>query len=93
MFSYPAHLDHPVISELEDQIIEICNSCPALDSLVSSAQPLYDWACKILNKDMAHLRHEIETHETDEQFANQYLEEKDHLLKLPLILLSHINNL
>jgi hypothetical protein len=91
MFSSSAHLDPSVISELENQIIAICNSCPTLDQLVSSAQPIYDWACETLHKSLPELRHEIATHETDEQFPNQYLEEKDHLLKLPLILLEHLN--
>jgi hypothetical protein len=92
MFQYPAYLDHSVISDLENLIIEICNTCPGLDQLVNTASPVYEWAGKILHKTLPELRHEIESHEADEHFPNQYMEEKDHLLKLPLILLEHINN-
>ncbi len=92
MFSYPAYLDRSVVSELEDQIIDICNSCPALDDLISSSAPVWEWACRILKMSASELRHRIETHETDEQFPSAYLEEKDHLLKLPLILLEKINS-
>lgn len=91
MFSYPAHIDYSVVSELENTIIEICNTCPNLESITSTSQPIWNWATQILQKTEAELRREIESHETDEHFPNQYLEEKDHLLKLPLLLLEKIS--
>jgi len=92
MFNYPTHLDYSVVSELENHVIEILNTCPNIDSLVSTAQPLYAWAGNILQKHPDELRHDLFTHETHEHYPNLYLQEKDHLLKLPLILLEKINN-
>ena len=92
MFSYPAHLDHSVISELENQIIEICNTAKNLDHIKVASAPVWNWACDILHCSVSELRREIESHEADEHFPNAYLEEKDHLLKLPLILLEKTNS-
>jgi hypothetical protein len=91
MFSYPTHLDHQVVSDLESFIIEICNTCPNLEAITSASNPIWNWAGQLLHKTEGELRVEIESHEADEHFPNPYLEEKDHLLKLPLILLEHIN--
>jgi hypothetical protein len=91
LFSFPNYLDHSVISELENHIIDICNSCTNYDDIFTAAAPVWDWACAILKKEPQELRFEIETHETDEQFPTAYLEEKDHLLKLPLLLLKVAN--
>jgi hypothetical protein len=91
IFSFPAHLDHSVISELENYIINICNSCPTLENITAGSAPVWDWASRILQKNPAELHHEIETHEAGEHFNNPYLEEKDDLLKLPLILLEKLN--
>jgi hypothetical protein len=82
-------LDH--VKQLEAQVIAICNHCTTLEELTSAGNPLWDWACQVLNTTPDKLRGEIESHETDEQFASKYLEEKDHLLKLPLVLLEHLN--
>ena len=90
-FSFPSHLDHSVISDLENFIIEICNTCPNLESMTSASRPVWDWASLTLGRSESELRREIESHEADEHFPNPYLEEKDHLLKLPLILLERIN--
>jgi hypothetical protein len=92
LFNFPNYLDHSVISELENHIIDICNSCSTSDEIIAAATPVWEWAGKILNKNLEDLRFEIETHETDEQFPTQYLEEKDHLLKLPLLLLKVTND-
>jgi hypothetical protein len=92
LFSFPNYLDHSVISELENHIIDICNSCTNYEDIITASVPIWDWACVILKKEPQELRFEIETHETDEQFHNPYLEEKDHLLKLPLLLLKTVNN-
>lgn len=92
MFTFPAHLDHSVVSDLENYIIEICNTCPNLESISVSSKSIWTWATEVLHKPEAELRHEIETHELDEHFPSPYLEEKDHLLKLPLLLLEKINS-
>ncbi|OGD09619.1 hypothetical protein A2397_00955 [Candidatus Amesbacteria bacterium RIFOXYB1_FULL_44_23] len=92
MFSFPVHFDHSVISELENHIIEICNTCKTYPDISAAAAPVWDWASKIIPEPIAELRHEIESHEADEHFPDQYSEEKDHLLKIPLLLLEHINS-
>jgi hypothetical protein len=92
LFSFPDYLESSVISELENHIIDICNSCTSLEDLLSATSPVWEWAGRILNKPLDELRSEIESHETDEQFPDQYLEEKDHLLKLPLLLLQEVNS-
>jgi hypothetical protein len=91
IFSFPAHLDHSVVSELENYIINICNSCPTLENITASSAPVWDWASQILQQNPAELHHEIEIHESGEHFADPYLAEKDDLLKLPLLLLEKIN--
>ncbi len=92
LFSYPTKIDHNVIYDLENHIIDICNSCTTAEEIIAAGTPLWDWASGMLQKDPQTLRFEIETHETDEQFPTVYLEEKDHLLKLPLLFLKMINN-
>jgi hypothetical protein len=91
LFSFPDYLDNSVVSELENHIIDICNSCTTIEDIITAGTPVWDWACMVLKKDSRELRLEIENHETDEQFSTQYLEEKDHLLKLPLLLLKAVN--
>lgn len=91
VFSYPDHIDYSTVSELENFIIEVCSTCPNYDSIVSASRPVWDWASRVLKKSVLELRLEIESHEADEHFPNKYLEEKDHLLKLPLLLLETIN--
>lgn len=92
MFNYPSHLDPSVISQLENYIIEICSTCPNISSLKTASAPIWTWASAVLKKDVSELRREIEAHETDEHFPNPYLEEKGHLLKLPLIILAKMNS-
>ena len=91
LFSFPDYLDHSVIGDLENHIIDICNSCTTYEDIITAGTPVWDWACVILKKEPQELRFEIETHETSEQFPTPYLEEKDHLLKLPLLLLKATN--
>lgn len=88
----PLTLDH--IKQIEHQVIAICSHCTNLEDLNSAATPLWDWACQVLGKDLSKLRAQIESHETDEQFPTLFAEERDHLLKLPLVLLEelHKNN-
>jgi hypothetical protein len=93
LFSFPNYLEPSVISDLENHIIDICNSCKTVEEITAAASPIWVWAGQILKKDLAELRTEIETHEADEQFPDQYLEEKDHLLKLPLLLLQEANKI
>jgi hypothetical protein len=92
IFSFPDFLDHQVVSELENHIIDICNSCSSYEQITSASIPLWQWASQILGRDPKELRTEIETHYSDEQLSSPYLEEKDHLLKLPLVLLEKINS-
>ena len=91
-FSCPQYLELSIVSELENAIIEICETCSDLTSFELAATPIWNWASQILAKSPEELRHEIETHETDEQFSDKYHEEKDHLLKLPLLILEKINS-
>ena len=91
MFSFPAHFDHAVISELENHIIEICNTCKTYETISAAAAPVWNWASMIIPEPIAQLRHEIETHEASEYFPEQYSIEKDHLLKIPLLLLELLN--
>lgn len=85
------HLNIDHVKELEAKVIAICTHCRTLDDLTAASTPLWDWVSEALDISPDKLRGEIEAHETDEQFATQYLEEKDHLLKLPLVLLEHLN--
>jgi hypothetical protein len=91
-FSYPAYIDRTVISELENAIIEICTTCKTLEEIKTQSASIWSWASKVLAKSNDELRFEIESHEQDESFPDPYLEEKDHLLKLPLLILEKINN-
>lgn len=91
-FSYPNYLEPSIISELENSVIEICNTCKNYLDISRESAPLWQWAGTLLKKTPEELRHEIETHEADEHFLDAYNEERDHLLKLPILLLEHINN-
>jgi len=85
------HLTIDHIKQLEQQVIAICTHCKTLEDLTVTSAPLWDWTSRVLNTSIDKLRLEIESHETDEQFSDAYSEEKDHLLKLPLVLLKHLN--
>ncbi len=91
-FAYPDYINPSVVSSLENAVIEICNSCHNFDQFKTDADPLWQWAGQVLHKSTEELRREVETHSTDEHFSDPYQEEKDHLLKLPLILLEEINH-
>ena len=91
-FSFPHRLNHAAVSHIENHIIELCRAYATYEDLCAASAPLWHWACQTLHKSPGELRHEIETHETDEHFPTPYLEEKDHLLKLPLLLLEKINH-
>lgn len=91
-FSYPAYLDRSVISELENAIIDICTNCKTVEEIKTQSSSIWSWAGKVLSKPIDELRFEIESHEQDESFPDPYLEEKDHLLKLPLLILEKLNN-
>lgn len=86
-----AQLSAKTIREVEDQLMRLCSEAKTIDDL-QIAHPLWEWAANSTGRTVAELRQEIESHETDEKFDTEFLEEKDHLLKLPLILLSHINS-
>jgi hypothetical protein len=92
MFSFPSHFDYAVLSELENHIIEICNTCKNVDQIIDASAPIWTWASEIIPEPIAELRHEIETHEASEHFPDRYSIEKDHLLKIPLLLLEHLNS-
>jgi len=92
LFSFPNYLDASSVSELENSIIDICNTCKTYDEIKAASAPIWDWTSRVLQKPPDELRHEIETHETDEVFPDDYREEKDHLLKIPLLLLEKLNH-
>lgn len=91
-FTPPTELNLAAIRFLEEEIMDICNHCTTLEELQSAGQPVWDWACHYLHQTPHALRHDIETHEADEQFPTPFLEEKDHLLKIPLILLEKFHS-
>ncbi|OGC93128.1 hypothetical protein A3D85_00400 [Candidatus Amesbacteria bacterium RIFCSPHIGHO2_02_FULL_47_9] len=91
MFHAPADLTLAAIRQVEEEIMTICNSCKTVEQLHSADLPVWTWACQVLKKPFDDLRREIESHETDEKFPDLYSEEKDHLLKLPIVLLEHVN--
>ncbi|MBI2008687.1 hypothetical protein HYS82_03475 [Candidatus Amesbacteria bacterium] len=91
MFTPPDNLDQQAVKQVEDEVMHICNTCTDPDSLLVSAQPIWDWACQTLGKSPGELRHEIENHEIGETFPTKFLSEKDHLLKLPIVLLEHLH--
>lgn len=80
------------IHKLEDEILLVCRHCKTHQELVASAAHLWDWSAQTLKTSVEDLRSEIETHAQDEKFADAFSEEKDHLLKLPLILLEHYHH-
>ena len=91
MFTPPENFDLVAIRHIEDEIMHICNTGRDHHTLLISSHPIWEWACQVLNKPLFELRQEIEAHETGEEFATKLLSEKDHLLKLPLVLLEHLN--
>lgn len=92
MFQPPDELDLAAVRLVEGEIMHICNTCTDSDSLLLSAQPIWEWASQVLNKPLSEIRHLIENHELGEVFPSKFLSEKDHLLKLPIVLLEHIHH-
>ena len=91
MPNLPDELTVASIHHVEDLVIAICNASTTPHQLLLSAHPIWEWACHKLDKSLPELRRDIEAHEARETFATPFLAEKDHLLKLPLILLEHLN--
>ncbi|TSC84201.1 MAG: hypothetical protein G01um101416_1117 [Microgenomates group bacterium Gr01-1014_16] len=91
MFIPPEDLDQQAVKHVEEEIMLICNTCTDPYSLLLSAQPIWDWSCQVLGKPLSEIRHLIENHEIGETFPTKFLSEKDHLLKLPIVLLEHIH--
>ena len=91
MFIPPEDFNLLAIRHVEEEIMRICNTSNDHHQLLLSAHPIWEWACQVLHKPLLELRQEIEAHETGEEFATKLLSEKDHLLKLPLVLLEHLN--
>jgi hypothetical protein len=81
----------PAIKHLESQVMLIYRHAKSLSELEQESASLWSWASKSLNRPVEEIRGEISAHHTDEQFSDQFKEEKDHLLKLPLYLLEHLN--
>jgi len=88
----PPTLTTDTIRQIEDEILLVCRHCRTPEELEEAGIPIWDWACTVLQKPLDSLRVDIESHETDEQFPNKYLEEKDHLLKIPLLLLDKLHH-
>lgn len=82
----------PAIKHLESQVMLIYRHAKTLSELESESSSLWQWASKNLNKPVEEIRSEIAAHHSDEQYSDQFKEEKDHLLKLPLYLLEHLNH-
>ena len=85
MFIPPDALDPQAVKQVEDEVMLICNTCTSPDALLVSAQPVWDWACRILGKPQSEIRHLIENHEIGQAFPSKFLSEKDHLLKHPIL--------
>ena len=81
----------PAVKHLEEQVMLIYRHAKTLEELESESASLWQWAAKVLDQPLNHVRQEIAAHHTDEVFPDQFHEEKDHLLKLPLYLLEHLN--
>ena len=92
MFQLPDELNLSAVKLVEEEIMLICNTCTTPDALLVSSQPVWDWACRVLGKPLSEIRHLIENHEIGEIFPSKFLSEKDHLLKLPIVLLEHIHH-
>lgn len=80
------------IRKIEDEILLLCRHCKTLDELTSASETVWNWSAKVLNTSVDEFRGEVELHETDERFPDKFLEEKDHLLKIPLVLLEHLHH-
>lgn len=91
MFQPLDELNLPAVKQVEEEIMHICNTCTDPDSLLLSAQPIWEWASQVLGKPLSEIRHLVENHEIGETFPSKFLSEKDHLLKLPIVLLEHIH--
>ena len=75
------------IKEIENSVMHLCSTYKTLSELQIHAEPLWLWTAHTLNISPDKLLTEIASHSTDEQFSDPYLEYKDHLLKLPVLLL------
>jgi hypothetical protein len=82
-------LDH--IKEVESQVLSICKQHQTLDDIKQASSHLWEWVSTLTGLTVEEIRSQIETHETDEQFPTAVAEERDHLLKLPLVLLEIIH--
>ena len=91
MFQPPDELSPAAVKQIEEEIMLICNTCTDSNSLLLSAQPIWEWSSQVLGKPLSEIRHLIENHEIGETFPSSFLSEKDHLLKLPIVLLEHIH--
>jgi len=90
-------LPNPILStenirRIEDEVLLLCRHCKTYDELVSAGSSVWDWTASSLKTTVDELRGEIETHSMDEKFPNKFQEEKDHLLKIPIILLEHYHH-
>jgi hypothetical protein len=81
----------PAVKHLEEQVMLIYRHAKNLDELTTESASLWDWAAKSLDLPLEKIRSDVANHYTDEQFSDHFHEEKDHLLKLPLYLLEHLN--
>ena len=80
------------IRKIEDEILLICRHCKTLDELKSAGVSVWEWASAVLNTSPDEFRGEVELHSMDERFPDKFSEEKDHLLKIPIILLERLHN-
>ncbi len=79
------------VKHLEEQVMLIYRHARNQTELESESASLWDWAARALDKPLDQVRREIAGHATDEEFPDAFHEERDHLLKLPLYLLEHLN--
>ena len=80
------------IRKIEDEVLLLCRHCQTLEELTDAGQDVWHWAAQTLHLSIEDLRGEVEVHALDEKFPTPFLEEKDHLLKIPIVLLEHLHH-
>ncbi len=80
------------IRKIEDEILLLARHCQTYDEIMSAGTTVWDWSAKVLKMEIDDLRGEVETHALDEKYPDKFQEEKDHLLKIPLVLLDHLHH-
>jgi len=79
------------IRKIEEEVLLLCRHCKTSEEIVTAGKGIWEWSAQALAESLDELRSEVESHYMDEKFPDLFQEEKDHLLKIPVVLLEHLH--